>query len=336
MVNQAPSGHQFDEPRHGLDVAGGVAVAARAFDPERVARGLGWFSLALGSVEVLAPATLGRVIGTGRSPLGRTVMRVFGLRELAAGVGILTTSRPARWMTARVAGDVADLAALVLALPMPSTRLGRWLLAASSVAAVLALDAKCAQHLGGHAGPGRGTARYRRRITIHRSAEDLYRGWRDSTNLPRFMRRIESVRALDERRSHWTATAPGGSPLEWDSEITDERPGQRLAWKSLPGAPIETSGVVRFERAPADRGTEVIVELEYALPGGDVAAQLLTLIGQSPEQQLGDDLRRFKQLMETGRVVVAEGASRDVGQPRGGRELRRGRGVLALLKGGAR
>jgi uncharacterized membrane protein len=313
-----------------------VAAAIRSFDAERVARGLGWFSVALGGMEVLAPGVLGRTIGAGRSGLGRSVMRMFGLREIAAGVGILTTPRPAKWMTARVAGDVMDLAALVLALPMPSTRLGRWLLATSSVAGVLVLDAKCAQQLAGQEEPGSGTSRYRRRITIHRSAEDLYRGWRDIANQPRFMQRIESVRAIDDRRSHWTATAPGGMRFEWDSEITDERPGERLAWKSLPGSPIDMSGVVRFERAPGDRGTEVIAEVEYALPGGAVAAQLLQLIGQSPGQQLGADLRRFKQLMETGHVVTAEGASQGVGRPSRGRDVRRGRGVLSMLKGGAR
>jgi uncharacterized membrane protein len=306
------------------------------FDAHRVARGLGWFSIALGSVEVLAPGALGRVIGLRGSALSRTVIRVCGLREIAAGVGILATPRPAGWMTSRVAGDVMDLALLGAALALPSSGLGRLLAAVASVGGVLTLDAESAQNLAGQAGSQSGWGHFRKRVTVNRPADELYRYWRDFSNHPRFMQRVESVRVLDERRSHWVARAPGGLRVEWDSEVTDERPYGRIAWKSLPGSLIKSAGVVRFDVAPGDRGTEVTVELEYAPPGGAVTAQLLKLVGQAPEQQLQEDLRRFKQHMETGQIIVSEGVLPGVGHQadEAGDHADRRRGVRSMLRGG--
>ena len=309
-------------------------------DARRVARALGWFSVALGAVEVLAPRRFSRALGARGTPIAAMLAAFCGLREMAAGVGILTTRRPAGWMGSRVAGDVMDVTLLMGALLSPRARRGRLLAAAAGVIPVMVLDAKCAQQLSGAAGSRPGSARTRRRVTVDRPPEELYRFWRDFSNLPRFMRRIESVRAADDRRSHWTARAPGGLPLEWDSEITDEQPNERIGWRSLPGAPVETTGTVHFHPAAGGRGTQVTVEMEYVPPGRELTTQLLKLIGQSPDQDLGEDLRRFKSLMETGQIIVTDDRLRGGAQPSDGgpRAAMRSvsRGVAWMLTGGGR
>jgi uncharacterized membrane protein len=287
---------------------------------QSLARGLGWFSIALGLAETLAPRTLARAIGAGDGRMSRTIIRLCGARELASGIGILTTPRPARWMTSRVAGDVLDLALLAMASTSRRARRPRLLVATTSVAAVTALDATCAEQLRG--GTAR-TARVTRSITVNRPASELYQFWRDFSKMPLVMESVEAVRQTGENRWHWIARV-AGMRLEWDSEVTEDRANERIGWRSLPGATLATSGVVHFDPAPGGRGTEVTVEMEYALPGGAVTAQLATLIGQAPEQQMQEDLRRFKQLMETGDIVVAQPAQRTT------------RERLAVARGGAR
>ncbi|WP_406696340.1 SRPBCC family protein [Singulisphaera sp. Ch08] len=98
-------------------------------------------------------------------------------------------------------------------------------------------------------------------ITINRPAEELYRFWRNFENLPRIMTHLESVQVTGDRRSHWKAKAPVGSTVEWDAEITEDRPNELIAWRSLEGADVENSGAVRFVPAPGGRGTEVHVEM---------------------------------------------------------------------------
>jgi len=280
-------------------------------DSQRLAAGLGWFSIGLGVAELLAPRAVARGIGLkGRGP-APTVTRLCGLRELATGVGILRERRPAGWVWSRVAGDVMDLALLGAGFAARRANRRRLVAATTAVAGVTAVDALCAQQLTDLGRPSiqvtsEGTLRVRRRITVNRPADALYRFWRDFTNAPRFMERVESVQAGGERRSHWRAKGPAGMTIEWDAEMTEDRPNELIAWRSLDGKPFQHSGIVRFEPAPAGRGTVVTLELEYALRGGTLGATAAKLIGYAPEQQLQEDLRRFKQLMETGVVVVAQ------------------------------
>ncbi len=144
-----------------------------------------------------------------------------------------------------------------------------------------------------------------RAITVGRPAEEVHRFWRALDNLPRFMSHLESVIVLDDRRSHWKARAPAGASVEWDAEIVEDRP-DLLAWRSLPGAGVPNTGSVRFSPAPGGRGTEVLVELRYDPPGGKVGAMIAKLFGEEPGQQVDADLRRFKQVMETGEVVHSD------------------------------
>jgi uncharacterized membrane protein len=148
---------------------------------------------------------------------------------------------------------------------------------------------------------------------INKSQEELYGFWRNFENLPKFMSHLESVRKVDDTRSHWVAKAPKiyGGRVEWDAEVTADEPNSRIAWRVLPGADVEHRGSVRFERAKGDRGTMVRVELEYYPPAGVIGRYAAKLFGEEPELQIREDLRKFKRLMETGEVPSIDG------QPRG-------------------
>lgn len=148
-----------------------------------------------------------------------------------------------------------------------------------------------------------------RSITVGKAPEEVYRFWRNFENLPGFMQHLESVTTLDEGRSHWAAKAPAGTTVEWDAEIVDDQPNQRIAWESLPGAAVENSGVVEFHPAPGDRGTELRVTFDYKPPAGALGAVVARLFGEEPLQQVQDDLRHFKQMLETGEVATVEGQS---------------------------
>jgi uncharacterized membrane protein len=143
-----------------------------------------------------------------------------------------------------------------------------------------------------------------RAITIDKAPEEVYAFWRNLENLPRFMDHLESVRVIDDRRSHWVAKAPVGTTVEWDAEIINEIPNELIAWRSLEGADVDNAGSVRFEPAANGRGTEVKVSLQYNPPAGSLGAAVARLFGEEPSKQIEDDLRRFKELMETGNVTT--------------------------------
>jgi uncharacterized membrane protein len=148
-------------------------------------------------------------------------------------------------------------------------------------------------------------------MTINRPPDELYRYWRDVRNFPRFMTHLESVSMLDEKRSHWKAKGPAGMTVEWDAEIVNEKENALIAWESCEGSDVQHWGVIRFVPAPGDRGTEVTVELEYRPVAGSFGVAVAKLFGEEPGQQLEEDLRRFKYIMETGEVPTT------TGQPRG-------------------
>jgi uncharacterized membrane protein len=158
-----------------------------------------------------------------------------------------------------------------------------------------------------------GTSQVRKSLIINRAPEELYQYWHDFENLPNIMKHLESVRVRDERRSHWVAKAPAGTSVEWDAEITEDRPNELIAWRSLEGSQVENSGSVRFEPAPGKRGTIVRVEINYTPPGGALGSLVAKLFGEEPGQQAQESLRSFKQLMETGEIVVSDGTFWDNG-----------------------
>ena len=155
--------------------------------------------------------------------------------------------------------------------------------------------------------PGERGIAVERAVTVNRPVAQLFEYWRDFTNLPRFMDHLESVTPLDDRRSHWKAEGPLGSSVEWDAEIAEERPNELIAWRSLEGARVPNNGSVRFAPAPGDRGTIVTVNLTYDPPAGPIGAAVAKLFGEEPDQQVREDLRRFKRIMEAGEVPTITG-----------------------------
>jgi uncharacterized membrane protein len=146
-------------------------------------------------------------------------------------------------------------------------------------------------------------------VTINRPAAELYSFWRNFENLPRFMNHLEAVHATGHNRTHWVAKGPAGTKVEWDAEVYNEKEGELIAWRTLEGSQVASAGSVRFEEAAGGRGTTVRVVLKYDPPGGTLGAAVARLFGENPEQQISEDLRRFKQLMETGEPTTTEGQS---------------------------
>lgn len=143
-------------------------------------------------------------------------------------------------------------------------------------------------------------------VTINKSPAELYAFWRNFENLPQFMNHLESVTKIDERRTHWIAKAPLGYSVQWSAEITDEQLNDRIEWRSMEGADIPNSGKVEF-LPTADRGTEVKVTIKYEAPAGRLGALAAKIFGEEPSQQVDEDLRRFKSLMEAGLIMKTEG-----------------------------
>ena len=146
-------------------------------------------------------------------------------------------------------------------------------------------------------------------IVINKSPRDLYLFWRDFKNLPLFMKHLESVVSLDDGRTHWVAKGIGGIKVEWDAEIYNEIENEMIAWRSVDNADVVNAGSVRFQAAPKGHGTYVRVTLNYNPPTGSVGASLARLLGTEPGQLIKEELRRFKQLMETGEIATIDGQS---------------------------
>ena len=134
-------------------------------------------------------------------------------------------------------------------------------------------------------------------VTINRPVEELFRFWRNFENLPRFMGHLESVKVLSDRRSHWVVKGPAGTRFEWDAEIHNEKPNELIAWRSLNGE-VNHAGTVLFRPIADGKATEVRVELRYEPPAGALGTAVAKLFGEEPSQQVAEDLRRFKQVME--------------------------------------
>jgi uncharacterized membrane protein len=289
-----------------------------ARQPDGLATFLGWFSLGLGVPQLLAPGAVNRAIGVADDGEARMWQRVVGMRELAAAGGILVQRRPAEWARARVAGDVMDLALLVSALRGKDASRGRLLGALASVVGIAVVDAVEAARLSEESElpappfavepkPERTELKVRASITVLQSRAELYRFWHDFQNLPTFMAHLEAVEVTAEGRSHWRAKGPAGWTVEWDAEIVRDVPDELIAWRSLEGATVPNSGSVRFVTAPGDQGTEIHLEIDYTPPGGKLGASVAKLFGEEPKIQVKDDLRRLKQVVETGEVVRSEG-----------------------------
>lgn len=141
-------------------------------------------------------------------------------------------------------------------------------------------------------------------VTINRPVVEVYRFWRNFENLPRFMDHLESVTVIDETRSHWVAKGPAGTRVEWDAVIHNEVDDELIAWRSLPGSEVNNAGSVHFSPTAGGNGTDVRVVLSYEPPAGRAGAAFAKLLGEEPSKQVEDDLRRFKQVMDSGDVTA--------------------------------
>ena len=268
---------------------------------KKLARGLGWFSVGLGLAELLAPRAIANISGVPNARTG--LIRLYGLRELASGIAIFSQQNPGPAVWSRVAGDAIDLATLGAAAARSSgVNKGRLAFATANVLAVTALDVMCAKQLTN----GNQGIHAKASCIIDREPDEVYQFWRSFENLPRFMRHLESVENLGDGRYHWVAKGPAGMRVEWDATIIADDPGRVITWRSLENADVDNAGAVRFEAAPGGRGTILKVNIAYRPLGGVLGAGIAKLFGEEPEQQLDDDLRRFKQVLEVGEVVVSD------------------------------
>jgi len=144
-----------------------------------------------------------------------------------------------------------------------------------------------------------------RTVTINRPRHEVYAFWRELANLPRFMENIERIEVLDAQRTHWVVLAPAGQTVEWDAIITEDLTDRVIAWSSAENASVRNSGRVEFRDSPVGRGTEVTATIVYDPPLGTLGKLVAKLFAREPKIQTRQDLRRFKQLMETGEIATA-------------------------------
>lgn len=280
--------------------------------PHLLGKALGWFSIALGLAQLLAPRSVARASGLNNvSPL---LIRAIGVRELASGIGLLRQETPPAWRWSRVAGDVIDLSLLGVAMASPRHERTRLATTAALVAGVAAIDYIASKQLAPRKlselpTAGESGLALQKSVIVNRSAEDCYQAWRTLENLPRFMPGLQSVQVLDARRSRWHS-AEG----VWTGELTHEEPGKRLDWRAEENH--DETGALEFSPAPGGRGTVVTLHLHMRPPAGKVGAAVGQLFSEGPAYKLEMTLRRFKQWMETGEVATTEG------QPSGKRSLK--------------
>jgi len=273
----------------------------RSVQPDAIglARGLGWFGVTLGLAELAIPKTVASIAGLderGRTP---AILRAMGLREIASGMAILAQPGTPATMWSRVIGDAIDLGLLGLALGGRRTTKWRIAMAIGAVAGIAALDVVAARR----------RAQATRRssvvatVTINKAPLQVYEFFRKLDQLPQFMDYLASVEPHGDRRSTWTARLPIGGTVSWEAEIVEDRPGHVLSWRSLEGSVVETRGRVTFTRTPGRNMTEVRVEMQLGVLGSGPTASMARLFARP---QIKGDLRRLKQVMETGEVLYSD------------------------------
>jgi uncharacterized membrane protein len=274
---------------------------------------LGWVALGLGATQLVAPKSFARFIGVSEDH--STVIRLCGVREVATGLGMLSEKAAPSAAAARVAGDALDLALLSAAMQSDSSDRNRVAATIATVLGVTAMDVTAASTT---TVPWLQTSipnSFSAQVAINASPERLYGLWRDVQNLPRFMERLESVTRLDDRHSRWVIRTAQGAKVEWDSEITEDVPNERIAWHAAGGLPYSHQGQVIFQPLGKDRGTTVLVRWELDSKLASVGAALAMLLGDNPKVRVTQELRAFKQWVETGEMATTRG------QPSGCRSL---------------
>jgi uncharacterized membrane protein len=154
-------------------------------------------------------------------------------------------------------------------------------------------------------GPGRGV-RVEQAVTVHRTAAELFRLWRDLTTMGHVFRHVERVDCLSSHRSHWVVRGPVGTTMEWDAEVINEVENHLIGWQSLPGADVDCAGSVHFEPVGDGGSTEVRVVFRYDPPGSMLGALVASVLGADPAEAVAQDLQRFKEQVESGRIPTKD------------------------------
>jgi uncharacterized membrane protein len=146
-------------------------------------------------------------------------------------------------------------------------------------------------------------------VTIGKPVAEVFKFFRNFENLPRFMKDLKEIRILSDKKSHWVVEIKAGYKAEWDAQITQEKENQMIAWSSVEGSEVDTEGVIWFLEAPMGLGTQVILKLDYSIPGGKPAEWLTMLKGEDPNSLAFTNLRRLKCFLETGEIATTVGQS---------------------------
>jgi uncharacterized membrane protein len=149
-------------------------------------------------------------------------------------------------------------------------------------------------------------------VTINKPTHEVYAFYRRLDRLPQFMDYLESVDVIDDRQSTWTAKLPFGKTVQWKAEITEDRPGEVLAWKSSEDSQVQVRGRVTFTKTVGRDMTEVRVEIQLGAFGRAPSTRLARVFAKP---QAKADLRRLKQVMETGEVLYSDASAHRLPHP---------------------
>jgi uncharacterized membrane protein len=134
---------------------------------------------------------------------------------------------------------------------------------------------------------------------IDKPRQEVYDFWRKLDNLPLFMKHLESVELIDDKRSHWVLKLPTGvAKVSWDAEIVSDEPGYSIGWSSLPDSLIDNAGKVRFQDSSDGNGTLVDVVISYRPPAGGFGGGIAHILNPVFKNMVDNDVRNFKQYMD--------------------------------------
>jgi uncharacterized membrane protein len=273
---------------------------------QRTTTGLGLLSLGLGLFGSLAPGAASRILGAKDCDRTRRAIRAASFAQAVGGILVLTRRRATPWLWAGVAGDAIELALVANATSAGALPVSRALLTGAGFVGLAITAAGAALRTSKVAPDGLPrNIHLNADVTVQRSTREVYQAWRDLQSLPRFMSHVESV-SPDGDKVRFRARLPVGMALEWEVELKEDVPGEKISWTSTEDSPIRNHGAVSFQPAPGNRGTQVHLVLDYEPPAGALGQAFMQLFGAVPREKMRADLRKFKQILETGSVMQSD------------------------------
>lgn len=279
-------------------------LSKRPVRSQQTARALGWFSIGLGVSELLLTDRMARAIGFRRSPLW---LQVMGVREIATGIGILAARRPgAGHVQMRVMGDAIDLALLASAWDSAGRERHRLSIATAAVLGVTVLDVLATRKLASD-GATHNPLQLRASISLEEPPDEVYRQLRDLSNLTAYLSHAHTVELQGEESFQLTSDIPFSGTSLWHARIIEDVPSRRVVWETLPESPLHMRGQLDINPRSGERGTllRASVSIKPATPS--LVTPLARLLGSLPDQWLMQQLRRFRQYVETGEVATTQG-----------------------------